>query len=766
MWIRNWEHNATSGLPISGATVEARAASLVSPNTGAIIASTTTDPNGMWEFPSLPDAAVDIKIISGGNIWWHKGMTKHSVDAIFYVTPIPRTDQFLRNGGFETATSVAVGPFTVTADQTVYDGWRAVSGAGSTATLTRDTTIKAADSSTSAKIVYTKVAGNHVLYQTLAAPPSAFRGKQVSFSVQVRQGVANSTVLSLSDGVGSTSSTTSATTGSFVTLTVTRTIDSAATFVQAAISVTVSDTVYVDNAIVNLGAVASTYQPEYFFPGAITTDLLADLGVITQKLAALAVTNGKIADNAVTTVKIADTTITTPKLADGAVTTVKIADAQVTDAKLANDKVNVAGDTMTGTLSFNGAFGVQLGGNAGATRSFLADVAANGAHLLAHNDTFRVFTQNGLTELLEINNSVPTYKGFVLWHAGNQGPSSTMHADLLDNAHASATPTASTIPIADGSGKLALAWLLASATPTAGLIPIADGAGKIANGWLNAQTAAGAAKIPLADGAGKIDNAWLKTGSGNGIDADTLDGTELSTINTAIAGKANASHTHVDADLSGSINAETLGGVAAANYSQTGHAHAYAASSHSHTDADLSGSINADSLGGISSTGWVQTNPGANQVILINGGTTLTIGNWNSPPNAFAGSGLLLSGALLVTGTKSRQATGRDGRAGIFHAIESPLPMFEEYGRGRMAAGSARIEIPSDFANYVATDLDYYVQVTAEDQAALYVTDRAADGFTVRCLYGNPNARFSWRIVARQGDLTDIPRALQVAEAA
>lgn len=76
MWVRNWEHNFSSGLPVTGATVEARLASLVSPNTGSVVASTTTDANGMWEFTALADQAHDIKVISGGNIWWHKGMTK------------------------------------------------------------------------------------------------------------------------------------------------------------------------------------------------------------------------------------------------------------------------------------------------------------------------------------------------------------------------------------------------------------------------------------------------------------------------------------------------------------------------------------------------------------------------------------------------------------------------------------------------------------------------------------------------------------------
>lgn len=71
-------------------------------------------------------------------------------------------------------------------------------------------------------------------------------------------------------------------------------------------------------------------------------------------------------------------------------------------------------------------------------------------------------------------------------------------------ASATATPTASKIPIADGSGKLASGWggaastlatldssikvvqdpANATATPTASKIPIADGTGKLADGWL------------------------------------------------------------------------------------------------------------------------------------------------------------------------------------------------------------------------------------------------------------------------------------------
>lgn len=45
---------------------------------------------------------------------------------------------------------------------------------------------------------------------------------------------------------------------------------------------------------------------------------------------------------------------------------------------------------------------------------------------------------------------------------------------------------------------------------------------------LEAITATPAAgSIPLSDGSNKIDNGWLNTGSGNGIDADTVDGLHL-----------------------------------------------------------------------------------------------------------------------------------------------------------------------------------------------------------------------------------------------
>jgi hypothetical protein len=65
-------------------------------------------------------------------------------------------------------------------------------------------------------------------------------------------------------------------------------------------------------------------------------------------------------------------------------------------------------------------------------------------------------------------------------------PENAVNADTVDDAHASATPTASTIPIADANNKLA--------------------------------------------------NGWLKTGTGNGIDADKVDGAHAAAVSGGASG--------------------------------------------------------------------------------------------------------------------------------------------------------------------------------------------------------------------------------------
>lgn len=683
MWLRNWEHNATSGTPISGAVVEARAASLTSPNTGPVLASTTTNADGMWEFTSLADSAHDIKITYTGNVWWHKGLTKHSVDAIYYTTPTPVTDQYLRNAGFEGGPA---GPWTVTnVLQSVFGSWSAINGAGSSAVLSRELTTKSTDSLVSAKVVQTKVSGSLSLYQEFPVP-AAMRGKDVAFSVQVHQSIANAVQLYLADSVGSTSSVTSTTTGSFITLTVTRTINAGATVVQAGISILLSSTVYLDNAIWSLGTVPATYRPEYFSAYSLTNDLLATDAVDARVLAALSVGTSELQDDAVTLVKMANNSVGTAELVD----------ANVTDVKMANQKVNRTGDTMTGDLQVNrsgsgaptqgylilgnnaanyigfdgvrhvlqggevwiatgdlvmtgSGTGIQLGATSG-TKGRLYDATGALSVLRTHNNAFGVYTSNLVTQLFLIDNAqtAPLWKGLAVWHAGNMAAQAT----LLARANHTGTQTPSTIS---------------------------------------------------------------PQGGGSGLNADQVDSYEASQL----LDRANHTGTQLAATISDLSSASV-------NLATT----ALTAS-------------NATQLGGVGATNYLRKDIGTNQVWAGSGA-------FQMGPTSLGT--LTISGNFAVTGGKARAALGNDGRRYLLSALEMPEPYFEDAGWGQLEQGVARIELPADFVNVVNLD-DYLVTLTPHGAAAIYVAARNSQSFVVRSLLGDQNARFTWRVLARQGDL-------------
>ena len=120
------------------------------------------------------------------------------------------------------------------------------------------------------------------------------------------------------------------------------------------------------------------------------------------------------------TLSIANGGVGTAQLADGAVTTAKVADGAITAAKLANGAVvgnlgytpvNKAGDTITGNLTLN---------------SQLISTVPTGTSPLS------VYSSTIVTNL---------------------------NSDMVDGFHASQTPGANLIPVADSSGKLNPGWL-------------------------------------------------------------------------------------------------------------------------------------------------------------------------------------------------------------------------------------------------------------------------------------------------------------------
>lgn len=262
MDLRNWETFVGTGNAVVGATVEVRDASLTHPNPGSVLASTTTNGDGMWEFTGLSDGAKDVKITYLGKVKWHKGMTKHSVGLVVGENFTPADENLLRNGGQEFWRLLTLA--LLTTDTPISLGWLGKAGTGDTATVTRESTIVASGSQYSAKVAYVKSSGpclieqhlpNHMIY--------ALRGRAISLSFQARQSAGNAVRAVINDGV-ETLGALSATTGSFITCSVTRTVSATATQLKVGAKIDASADVYIDNVILVLGSVPGVYTPRGF----------------------------------------------------------------------------------------------------------------------------------------------------------------------------------------------------------------------------------------------------------------------------------------------------------------------------------------------------------------------------------------------------------------------------------------------------------------------------------------------------------------------
>lgn len=163
----------------------------------------------------------------------------------------------LTNGGFE----VNQRGGTVTANNAyAHDRWQHLLGGTSTGTITDETTIVDTGSGHALKWVYTQGTANSSIDQKIEDYLS-LRGRTVSFRIRVRQGVASTVRAYISDSGTKTYSATQATTGSYLTFTITLAIGAAATSVRVGVELSASDTVYLDNASLVEGATAVPYVP-------------------------------------------------------------------------------------------------------------------------------------------------------------------------------------------------------------------------------------------------------------------------------------------------------------------------------------------------------------------------------------------------------------------------------------------------------------------------------------------------------------------------
>lgn len=160
----------------------------------------------------------------------------------------------LVNGGME----VFQRGGTVTANSAyAHDRWQVLLNGSSTISVTDETTIIDTGSGHSLKAVYAHNTASFI--DQKLEHYLQLRGRTVTFAIKVRKGVASSVRPYISDSGVKTFGATSATTGSFTVLTVTLAIAAGATSVNVGVELSISDTVYLDNATLSVGSVAMDY---------------------------------------------------------------------------------------------------------------------------------------------------------------------------------------------------------------------------------------------------------------------------------------------------------------------------------------------------------------------------------------------------------------------------------------------------------------------------------------------------------------------------
>jgi len=111
------------------------------------------------------------------------------------------------------------------------------------------------------------------------------------------------------------------------------------------------------------------------------------------------------------------------------------------------------------------------------------------------------------------------------------------------------------------------------------------------------------------------------------------------------------------------------------------------------------------------------------------------------------------AGSLYCSGSKSAVVpVDGNSRKVALYAIESPQNWFEDFGSGKLSAGSATVRLESTFAQTVNTGLEYHVFLTPKgDSKGLYVTNETAGSFEVHEQSGGKsNIGFDYRIVAER----------------
>lgn len=253
MYLRNFERIAGSGAPNTNATVEIYLASLIgvygSPvsftdHNNVTGPATVTNSNGMWEAKDLPDGQYyDVKVTQvNGRVKWYFGRTMHQVerliddrDPVENRNIVPNGDQagwsrWVRNG------SVPITGIT-TAPVEIADSWYGTCTGGDSLSGTR-VAATGVNALYAASLTYNRVAGqmSYSYIDTTGRQARVVRSRVVSISFSVFQTTNARVRAFIADSAGITSGTVETTTGAWVTVHATRTIDAGTTSFQVGLS--------------------------------------------------------------------------------------------------------------------------------------------------------------------------------------------------------------------------------------------------------------------------------------------------------------------------------------------------------------------------------------------------------------------------------------------------------------------------------------------------------------------------------------------------
>lgn len=163
----------------------------------------------------------------------------------------------LTNGGFEIWQRGA-GAFTASGAYTA-DRWVLTEGGASAGSVTQESTTIDSIGQYSLACAYT-----HASTTTVGQTVENWRdlkGETISLSMRIRQSVASMVRLYINDGLTLTTGNTTATTGSFVTHTLTVTMSGSATQCVLGVQFIATGTAYIDNAMLVIGPSPAPYRP-------------------------------------------------------------------------------------------------------------------------------------------------------------------------------------------------------------------------------------------------------------------------------------------------------------------------------------------------------------------------------------------------------------------------------------------------------------------------------------------------------------------------